>query len=75
MSCRFCNLDYCVCIGLEAFAQYAQLKSMMGELDPALEYLEKALTNSRSKDEVQELCVMKVNIVAQKHAIDEYKSL
>lgn len=60
--------------GLEAFAQYAQLKSMLGELDTSLEYLEKALANSRSKDEVQELCVMKAQTLAQQAAIEEYKS-
>jgi tetratricopeptide (TPR) repeat protein len=61
--------------GLEAFAQYAQLKSMMGELDTSLEFLERALVNSRSKDEVQELCVMKVQTVSQKAAVEEYKNI
>lgn len=61
--------------GLEAFAQYAQLKSMLGELDVSLTYLEKAISNARSKDEVQELCVMKAQTLAQQAAIEEYKSL
>lgn len=38
--------------GLEAFAQYAQLKSMLGEYEASLTYLEKALGNARSRDEV-----------------------
>jgi hypothetical protein len=50
VSCR--NTYYSFCSGLEAFAQYSQLKSMMGELDLSLEYIEKALINVRSKDEV-----------------------
>ena len=50
---------YCFCsTGLEAFAQYSQLKSMMGELDLSLEYIEKALINVRSKDEVMKTCLM-----------------
>lgn len=60
--------------GLEAFAQYSQLKSMMGELDLSLEYIEKALINVRSKDEVQELCVMKAQTLAQLAALEEYKT-
>jgi tetratricopeptide (TPR) repeat protein len=40
--------------GLEAFAQYAQLKSMLGEYEASLTYLEKALGNARSRDEVIE---------------------
>lgn len=48
---------------------------MMGELDTSLDFLERALTNSRSKDEVQELCVMKVQTLAQKAAIEEYKMI
>lgn len=47
---------------------------MVGELDVSLAFLEKALENCRSKDEVQELCVIKVQTLAQQAAIEEYKA-
>jgi tetratricopeptide (TPR) repeat protein len=59
--------------GLEAFAQYAQLKSMLGEYEASLTYLEKALGNARSRDEVQELCVMRAQTQAQCKAIEEFR--
>lgn len=47
--------------GVEAFAQYAQLKSMVGDYDLAIANIEKAITNARSKDEVIRIFYVKIN--------------
>jgi hypothetical protein len=41
--------------GLEGVAQLAQLKSMLGDMDAALELSVDALTKARTRDEIQEL--------------------
>jgi hypothetical protein len=60
---------------VEAMAQSAQLKMLLGKFDEALPLLEQALPLSRSRDEVQELGQMLAQARAHVDAIAKLQSI
>jgi hypothetical protein len=56
---------------LEAMAQYAQLKNMIGQMDESLELTTRALSYARNREEMQQLAQLMLYTKAQTKAAKE----